>query len=174
MIRLSYISQAARAFGDEELDAMLEKFRANNRARDISGVLYQGNGMFMQVLEGPKEAVEETFRRIRKDPRHHDVHLIEKTPIEKRRFGDFGMAFNRLRDEDFRTLAQEMGASEKILKRQQTLIEGMSHKLKEEADRRASHMELPLHHEDRLIRSLHHVIHVAVKGLAVLMTMVIV
>lgn len=174
MIRLSYISQASKEYSDEEIDALLAKSRANNRALDITGVLYYGNGMFMQVLEGPAEAVDQTFRKIRKDPRHHDVHLVERVPIDERSFGDFNMAFSRLSDEDFKALSEEKGAfSSEVLKRQHAIIQGLSRHLKEEADKRAEHTELPLHHEDPLIRFLHRVIRWAVKGLAVLMTFVI-
>ncbi|WP_460034337.1 BLUF domain-containing protein, partial [Methylothermus subterraneus] len=106
MIRLSYLSQASQEFADAELNAFLEECRARNRACGITGVLYYGNGMFLQVLEGPQEAVEQTFKRIRKDRRHHDIHLIEKIPVSQRRFGEFNLAFSRLSDEDFQSVAQ--------------------------------------------------------------------
>jgi uncharacterized membrane protein (DUF373 family) len=173
LIRLSYISQAAREFSDEELNALLAKCRANNGTLDITGVLYYGNDMFLQVLEGPEPAVNQLFRRIRKDPRHHHVHLIEKIPIEQRQFGEFNMAFARLSDSDFQSIAQSMGVSPELFKRQQAIIDTLTHHVREELVKRDQHSELPLHHEDPLIRFLHHIIQWAVKVLAVLMTMVI-
>ncbi len=173
LIRLSYISQAAREFSDEELNALLEKCRANNRTLDITGVLYYGNGMFLQVLEGPEPAVNQVFRRIRKDPRHHHVRLSEKIPIEQRQFGEFNMAFSRLSDSDFQSIAQSMGVSKELLKRQQAIIHSLTRHLQEEFEKRDQHTELTLYHEDPLIRVMHYIIRWAVKVLAVLMTMVI-
>lgn len=173
MIRLSYISQASWQLSDEELNSLLETCRANNRACDVTGVLYYGNDMFLQVLEGPQGAVEQIFRRIRKDRRHHDIHLIEKIPIDRRRFGDFNMAFSRLSNEDFQTIAQNLGVSKELFERQQAIIHSLTRHFREEARKRAEHTELPLHHEDPLIRFLHRVIRAAVKVLAVLMTLVI-
>lgn len=173
MIRLSYISQASRSFRDEELDALLQTCRTNNQACDVTGVLYYGNDMFLQVLEGPQESVERIFRRIRKDPRHHDIHLIEKIPIDRRRFGEFSMAFSRLSDADFQSIAQNMGVSKEVFERQQAITYSLTRYFQEEAEKRAQHTELSLHHEDPLIRHLHRVIRLAVKALAVLMTLVI-
>lgn len=46
---------------------------------------------FVQVLEGPRERVLETFQRISKDPRHSNVHVALEGEVEARRFGDWAM-----------------------------------------------------------------------------------
>lgn len=128
----------------------------------------------MQILEGPADAVEQTFRKICKDPRHHDVQLVEKVPIEVRSFGDFAMYFSKLLNKDFEALIAGKGVfSQEVIARQHAIIEGLTRHFKDEAQKRSEHTELPLHHEDQLIRTLHRLIHMAVKAIAVLMTMVI-
>lgn len=54
------------------------------------------NRSFMQVLEGEEAAVDETYARLQKDPRHTGVMLIDRSPIEARSFGQWGMGFKRL------------------------------------------------------------------------------
>lgn len=48
---------------------------------------------FTQVLEGPIDAVEETFERVQFDRRHVDVRTIFHRPIITRAFGEWRMAF---------------------------------------------------------------------------------
>lgn len=59
----------------------------------VTGVLSFHSGMFLQVLEGPETAVDTTFARISGDPRHHDLHVLARTPIQARAFGAWSMAF---------------------------------------------------------------------------------
>jgi hypothetical protein len=56
-----------------------------------SGVTWQ-----WQVLEGETDVVDETYGRIEKDPRHQDIYLILREPIEQRDFAQWHMGFRRL------------------------------------------------------------------------------
>ncbi len=47
----------------------------------------------MQVLEGSKDAVAETYERICRDARHHQLDLLFEGPIAEREFYDWSMAF---------------------------------------------------------------------------------
>jgi hypothetical protein len=47
--------------------------------------------VFIQVLEGPVDAVEATFERICGDLRHRSVRLLELAVAEERVFGDWAM-----------------------------------------------------------------------------------
>jgi hypothetical protein len=75
---------------------MLKEANENNTKSGITGMLLYKDGQFMQVLEGPEEAVRATFRRIDKDPRHHGVMVLLKGPVEERRFPGWSMAFRDL------------------------------------------------------------------------------
>lgn len=171
MIRLSYISQARQSFSDQELDRLLTVSRANNGACGVTGILYYGNKMFLQILEGPREAVEETFKRIKKDSRHVSVRVIEKVPIDTREFKDFSMAFKKVSDRELASLVEGKPATEEeTVPGQHQILDTMSRHFQQEWTKRRRHEELPTEHEDPLIRVLHKTILGAVRVLAILMT----
>lgn len=96
MISIVYVSAARHAFTPVELEVLLEKSRANNRRDGVSGVLVYRDGDFLQVLEGPEEAVRRTYDRIAQDPRHGGVIVLDESPITQRNFGDWSMGFRRV------------------------------------------------------------------------------
>lgn len=100
MIHLIYASSATRLMPNDELTALLKKARENNAKRDISGMLLYRNGNFVQVLEGPEQEVDQVFEVIKKDPRHFDVTLILRRPIQKRDFEEWEMGFNGIEEKD--------------------------------------------------------------------------
>ncbi len=67
--------------------------RRRNKADTITGALLFTASGFAQVLEGYRETVERTFERIGSDPRHAEVSVLAFTPIERRSFPDWPMAF---------------------------------------------------------------------------------
>jgi hypothetical protein len=64
----------------------------NNRRDGITGSLVFDSDHFIQILEGPRQAVFAAFRRIQDDPRHTDIDLIEFAEAPFRLFGDWTMA----------------------------------------------------------------------------------
>ncbi|MEX3007545.1 BLUF domain-containing protein [Hoeflea sp. TYP-13] len=105
---LVYVSQATRPFTREQLKELLDYSRARNVQDGITGLLiYRFNpdydrGSFLQVLEGPDAAIEDVWRRISRDRRHHTVVVIEDGGIERRMFGDWSMGFKNVDAEDLR------------------------------------------------------------------------
>ncbi|WP_022951283.1 BLUF domain-containing protein [Leucothrix mucor] len=96
MIHLIYISTATSWPSEEDLKALLEHARTNNTRRNITGMLLYDNAVYIQVLEGDKEAVEEVYNIIVKDPRNNGhVKLIEEE-ITERDFPDWSMGFKNL------------------------------------------------------------------------------
>ncbi|USQ94270.1 BLUF domain-containing protein [Caulobacter sp. RL271] len=96
--RLIYASRftgAERAF-DEVLRAIIAKSIQNNRLDDITGFLVVAEGRFLQWLEGPETALEETFARIARDQRHADLRTLADGPADHRRFRDWNMGQHRL------------------------------------------------------------------------------
>jgi hypothetical protein len=75
LIRLLYISRAAVAMTTTVTGSILESARVHNRVAGISGVLCQGQGLYIQVLEGERSTVNRLFNTIIKDKRHKDVEL---------------------------------------------------------------------------------------------------
>jgi len=96
MIRIVYVSFATKPFDEKELLHLLAKCRGNNTEQQITGQLIYSEGTFMQVLEGPRESVDASFARIKKDTRHHNVTLIERVTIDERQFGEWSMGFKTL------------------------------------------------------------------------------
>lgn len=58
----------------------------------MTGALLVADAAFAQVLEGEQGSVEETYRRITSDRRHHDIVLFLKEPISERQFPQWAMA----------------------------------------------------------------------------------
>ena len=76
-----------------EIQSILAASRRNNAAANVTGALIFNMGCFGQVLEGPRRAVEATFERIQRDPRHGDVSLLAFQPATERSFSNWSMAF---------------------------------------------------------------------------------
>jgi hypothetical protein len=91
LVRLMYASRAAPAVDQEELVAILRKSKAHNPALGITGVLCFSQGIFLQVLEGGRGAVNRLYNRIAADPRHGDVELLSYAEIGERRFAGWSM-----------------------------------------------------------------------------------
>ena len=96
LIQLIYGSSAPTDMSEEELLAILEKSRENNRQRKITGILLFKSGNFLQVLEGEEEIVMDLYRTIQQDPRHGNVITVANRKIKERGFGDWQMAFVNL------------------------------------------------------------------------------
>ena len=103
MISLIYVSTAVYLLSSEELLDILRVSRRNNEVGPVTGLLLYKDGNFMQVLEGPEEAVMNIFGKILRDTRHTDIIVISKEPITVREFADWRMAFLNLDDETLKT-----------------------------------------------------------------------
>ena len=95
MRQLLYISNSARDFAPAALEEILAVSRTNNAAAGITGMLLYLDGAFLQVLEGPVEAVGETYARIKRDRRHWEARTLldQNAP---RAFSEWSMGFKRL------------------------------------------------------------------------------
>jgi len=84
---------------ESELLRLLEGARIHNERNGVTGILLYARGTFIQVLEGEESEVERIFNVISHDPRHQDVTLIEKEPIQERMFANWSMGFRFLTTE---------------------------------------------------------------------------
>ena len=94
---LVYVSSATKPFSVDELRTLLERTRANNTRRSISGMLLYKDGNFMQALEGEEATVKGVYGTIAQDPRHTGAIMLLKGPIETRAFAEWSMGFRDLR-----------------------------------------------------------------------------
>jgi hypothetical protein len=93
MIQIIYTSIATRLFSVEDLREVLDHAREANRRKGLSGMLIYSGGDFLQLLEGPEDAVVETYSKICLDERHESVRKVAQVPIKQRKFADWAMGF---------------------------------------------------------------------------------
>jgi hypothetical protein len=91
LVRLMYASRAVPAVDQEELLAILRKSKANNARSGVTGALCYSEGVFIQVLEGGRSAVNQLYNSIVADARHSDVVLLSYEEIDERRFAGWSM-----------------------------------------------------------------------------------
>lgn len=91
LVRLLYASRAVEPLTQEVVDQILAVSRKDNPAHGVTGLLCYSGDIFMQVLEGGREAVSALYNRIASDPRHTDVVLLRYEEITERRFASWSM-----------------------------------------------------------------------------------
>ncbi len=90
VFRLIYASQPF-GFDDAMLNGILMDARRANTRDDITGALICRADIYLQLLEGPKEAVLAAYERIGKDDRHAGVQLLLSEDVDERMFGKWAM-----------------------------------------------------------------------------------
>ena len=89
--RLAYISTASPKMELEEVDSIVDRANARNRAVDITGALGFNGVNFVQILEGSKTDLDSLFADIKQDSRHSGIIVLTDKEIEKRCYGGFGL-----------------------------------------------------------------------------------
>ena len=93
LVRLLYASRSTGPIDEALVASILEKAHAYNAAHGLTGILCTSaeGGVFLQVLEGGRAAVNELYGHILRDPRHRDVTLLDYAEIGERRFATWRM-----------------------------------------------------------------------------------
>ncbi|MGY8903778.1 MAG: BLUF domain-containing protein [Burkholderiales bacterium] len=91
LVRLLYVSRAADPANAEATESILGQSRQHNPQLGITGILCYGGGIFLQAIEGGRNAVSELYGHIQRDTRHKDVVLLHYEEITERRFGGWTM-----------------------------------------------------------------------------------
>ena len=99
LYRMIYISRAVPGLGYSDLWDIMAKSEVNNSHVGLTGLLCFGNGIFLQILEGSRQAISHTYHRILQDPRHHSAELIAFDPVLQREFIQWSMKLVQI-DED--------------------------------------------------------------------------
>ena len=100
LTRLIYISRAVGPQTTTVTSQILETARAFNKSHGLTGVLCQGKGLYVQVLEGERSVVNSLYRRIAADSRHVDAEIVLFGEIKNRQFKDWSMALVNLSIDD--------------------------------------------------------------------------
>jgi hypothetical protein len=90
LMQLIYVS---RPFGFDEqvLSHILFKARHNNARDNITGALICRADLYLQLIEGPKAAIEALYVKIRADDRHIEVTRRLQRVVSDRMFGAWAM-----------------------------------------------------------------------------------
>ena len=104
LFTLVYLSNATSILSEEDLRDILTVSRANNSLQGVSGVLIYCDGNILQVLEGPRENVENVYNRISRDPRHSDLIILQRRDISERNFSEWSMGFRSSSKAEFEQL----------------------------------------------------------------------
>ncbi len=95
--RLVYTSRATEVMGTLALFNLLNQARVKNASLGVTGHLLYADGMFTQCIEGPASSIEIVWLSIQRDARHDQISVIERGPVEARRFNEWAMAFSSYR-----------------------------------------------------------------------------
>lgn len=91
LVRLVYASRSVNDLSPQDLQAILRSSREHNPGEGITGLLCFDQGVFIQVLEGGREAVNARYKRIVMDQRHDHPTLISYEEIGERRYAGWSM-----------------------------------------------------------------------------------
>ncbi|CAG1016769.1 Blue light- and temperature-regulated antirepressor BluF [Burkholderiaceae bacterium] len=91
LVRLIYASRAAAPMNAEELATLMKGARSYNAHAGITGVLVYSDGIFLQLIEGGRDAINALYKRIVCDERHHHVTLLSYDELAERRFAGWAM-----------------------------------------------------------------------------------
>lgn len=84
IFRLTYLSNPAYPFTDEDFDDIEIKSILANNARDVTGLLIMHENRILQILEGRQEAVQALYTKIEADPRHFVTKMVSAVEDEER------------------------------------------------------------------------------------------
>ncbi len=94
LYQIMYISSVTVSMTADECAGIAKASAIRNSADDVTGLLLFNSRRFLQVLEGPRDAVQRTFDRISRDGRHSAIVKLREATIENREFGQWGMAYD--------------------------------------------------------------------------------
>jgi len=100
LVHLLYVSQPVGPITSTVTSSILQTSIPNNKESDVTGVLCQGDGLWMQILEGERSKINHLYFAIKTDPRHKNVELLLMEDITKRQYKQWSMALVLLSKDD--------------------------------------------------------------------------
>ncbi|MFP7723009.1 BLUF domain-containing protein [Lysobacter sp. A3-1-A15] len=99
LVQIVYISRSTfKPFPAERgieptVARILAQSRINNARRGLVGALYFGDGCFFQCLEGESDEVDRLYAALLEDPRHSDLKVLSRRPIDHSGFESWSMKY---------------------------------------------------------------------------------
>jgi class 3 adenylate cyclase len=123
MIRLTYISSIGKQATAKDIRAIGAVSEKNNERDDLTGVLLCFRGVFYQIIEGEEEPLYRCFDRIKADPRHQDLFILNiEKDIPERMYAEWKMKTVFLDSEEYplimpiRNLLDSLSQTHRVLK----------------------------------------------------------
>ena len=93
VFQVFYVSRAAAAFDNAQVQSILQAARRRNARLDVTGCLLFSGHCFAQVLEGRQAVVSTLARKIAADPRHVGVRVLSEGQRDERDYADWAMGY---------------------------------------------------------------------------------
>ena len=95
--QIVYVSRSTIALASPlDVADILDVSSRNNAEYRITGALTYCGDSFVQILEGPTEAMDWLMERLHNDPRHRDLDVLDRISIRERAFPEWSMLFPTL------------------------------------------------------------------------------
>ena len=78
-------------FDNDVLDGILHTSRSNNTECEVTGSLIFHSDLYLQLLEGPSEAIDELYQKILADSRHAEITKLRDDNTGRRLFASWTM-----------------------------------------------------------------------------------
>ncbi len=91
MHRIVYFINANLDLNLSSIEGMVEMSAERNRSLHISGALLYNGLNFLQILEGPRQALTPLYLQIRTDSRHSGVVKLVHERVSMRSYPEWGM-----------------------------------------------------------------------------------
>ena len=93
---LAYTSRASLDFSSADLADIHQSARHLNALDGVTGLLVFDGTRFLQIIEGPQEAIDNLVERLRRDRRHGSLEIRDERFVEARSFPDWSMELTRV------------------------------------------------------------------------------
>jgi hypothetical protein len=93
LVRLTYASRASHQVTGELIREILDSSQRNNPPQGLTGILCCNADIFLQALEGPRDAVNALYNRLADDTRHKDLTILDYAEIDTRHYSEWSMGW---------------------------------------------------------------------------------
>ncbi len=97
--QIIYTSTAASPIDDGMLLTLQAQCARNNDPTGLTGFLLIHRGHFLQLLEGPSDAIDMVYAKIEGDDRHTELNLFSDTIVDERAAPSWSMGVFQLDDD---------------------------------------------------------------------------
>ncbi|WP_430468554.1 BLUF domain-containing protein [Winogradskyella ouciana] len=87
-----YQSKSQSHFAPMDIELMLMKAKRKNKRLKITGCIVYADNKFIQLIQGPKDAIIDLYKEIKADKRHFKVITLLEQSTEQKIWSDWSMA----------------------------------------------------------------------------------